>query len=350
MVRRPMTALVEQGILPPPKTNPVLHLHRQKLERAKMGDMLRAKIARRPDRQELVHRHILEDMPPGVDPSLCDKQRQLKRAKLADTLSNQLSLRPGPLELIQKNILHTDDEAVEQAVKGGQIPFRPTAEGLPLRHVDVPHRYTVSSSFEEDSSSDVAQNSPPDLFQGVAAAGPAVVGKSESSDSVFSGVSRTSEATAESVESRRASSDAVHASPAPPPQPPAFFAVPSPLGGLSGGTYSQRCAPGKDQSRRTKKAKPKSSTAKARTIKFHEYKVRKPLMLLIPHFKEIISQECIHSSSSFRVLPARKNDLVRPPRPRRRPRRPRRRRRVTNSCSSNNSNCCNGNWKRNISR
>ena len=65
MVRRPMTALVEQGILPPPRTSPALHLQRQKLERAKMGDMLRAKIARRPDRQELVHRHILEDVPPG---------------------------------------------------------------------------------------------------------------------------------------------------------------------------------------------------------------------------------------------------------------------------------------------
>ena len=74
-------------------------------------------------------RHILEDVRPGVDPSLCDKQRQLKRAKLADSLSNQLLARPGPLELIKKNILHTDDD-VEQAVKEGQIQFRPTNEGL----------------------------------------------------------------------------------------------------------------------------------------------------------------------------------------------------------------------------
>jgi hypothetical protein len=39
--------------------------------------------------------------------------------------------------------------------------------------------------------------------------------------------------------------------------------------------YSQRGAPGKDQtSRKSKKAKPKGQTSKQRTIKFHEYKVR----------------------------------------------------------------------------
>ena len=121
MVRRPITALVAQGILPSPKTSPALHEQRQKLERAKMGDMLRAKIARRPDRSELVHRHILEDVRPGVDPSLCDKQRQLKRAKLIDTLSNQLQARPGPLELVAKNILH--DDSMEQALKDGKSIF-----------------------------------------------------------------------------------------------------------------------------------------------------------------------------------------------------------------------------------
>jgi hypothetical protein len=40
--------------------------------------------------------------------------------------------------------------------------------------------------------------------------------------------------------------------------------------------YSQREAPGKDQtSRKSKKAKPKGQTSKQRTIKFHEYKVSK---------------------------------------------------------------------------
>ena len=60
MVRRPMTTLIEQGILPSPKTSPALHEQRQKLERAKIGDSLKSMIAKRPDRQELVHRHILE--------------------------------------------------------------------------------------------------------------------------------------------------------------------------------------------------------------------------------------------------------------------------------------------------
>ena len=99
-------------------------------------------IAKRPDRQELVHRHILEDVRPGVDPSLCDKQRQLKRANLADSLSNQLLTRPGPLELIKKNILHTDDD-VEQAVKEGQIQFRPTNEGLLAKFTYV-HIYPIA--------------------------------------------------------------------------------------------------------------------------------------------------------------------------------------------------------------
>jgi hypothetical protein len=40
--------------------------------------------------------------------------------------------------LIQKNILHPDDQDIEQAVKEGQITFKPTNEGLlPLRHTDL---------------------------------------------------------------------------------------------------------------------------------------------------------------------------------------------------------------------
>ena len=191
MVRRPITTLVAQGILPSPKTSPALYEQRQKLERAKMGDMLRAKIARRPDRSELVHRHILEDVRPGVDPSLCDKQRQLKRAKLADTLSNQLQARPGPLELVAKNILHVnedEDEAVADGMQDknrilsasgvefehmskledcGQIQlpeFTPTKEGIPTVQVAVPHRYTLY----DDSSSDVSGIlSPPDVFSSI---------------------------------------------------------------------------------------------------------------------------------------------------------------------------------------
>jgi hypothetical protein len=160
MVRRPLTTLVEQGLLPSPKTSPFMHEHRQKLERAKMGDLLRSKIARRPDRSELVNMHILEDVPAGVDPSLCDVQRQLKRAKLADTLSNQLQLRPGPLELVKKNILHMEVEAeeaddLEEAVRQGQIQFRPTKEGVPCKQIEVPQGYSLGElSFDEDSNSE----------------------------------------------------------------------------------------------------------------------------------------------------------------------------------------------------
>ena len=59
--------------MPEYKTSPALHLQRTKLERAKMGDILKSKISHRPERTELVHRHILEDVRPDVDPSLCDR-------------------------------------------------------------------------------------------------------------------------------------------------------------------------------------------------------------------------------------------------------------------------------------
>ena len=233
-----------------------------------------------------MHRHILEDMPPGVDPSLCDKQRQLKRARLADTLSSQLSLRPGPLELIQKNILHTDDP-VEQAVKEGQLQFKPTAEGRPdSAKVGLPSKYTVASSFDEDSSSDVAQ-SPPEVSTSMAASPcPAVtttsVVKSESTDSIFStsNVSESGEATSALSTSGLAASPAATVfsdlrQSSSSDSPSAVFAVPS-LGGAGTSSvqhqaYSQRSAPGKDQARK-KKAKPKAQ-GKPRTIKFHEYKV-----------------------------------------------------------------------------
>ena len=191
MVRRPITTLVAQGILPSPNTSPALYEQRQKLERAIMGDNLRAKIARRPDRSELVHRHILEDVRPGVDPSLCDKQRQLKRAKLADTLSNQLQARPGPLELVAKNILRVVEEESSSnpdCIKDECSPiafspdfghpskwkedpdtiplpeFIPTNQGLPLFQVEVPHKYTL----DDDSNSEISGvQSPADVFSSI---------------------------------------------------------------------------------------------------------------------------------------------------------------------------------------
>jgi len=60
LARRPMNTLVEQGIMPEYKTSPSLHIQKTKLERAKMSDMLKSRISHRPERSELVHRHILE--------------------------------------------------------------------------------------------------------------------------------------------------------------------------------------------------------------------------------------------------------------------------------------------------
>lgn len=98
------------------KTPPAFHEQRKQLERAKTGDLLKAKIQQRPGRDVLVRQHILEDVG-HVDPSLAERQRMLKKARLADQLNDQLSHRPGPLELIQKNILHTE-EPIERALKG----------------------------------------------------------------------------------------------------------------------------------------------------------------------------------------------------------------------------------------
>ena len=339
MVRRPMITLVEQGIMPSPKTSPALHEQKQRLERAKMHDMLRSKIARRPERQELVHRHILEDVRPGVDPSLCEKQRQLKRAKLADSLSSQLLQRPGPLELIQKNILHPDDRDMEQAVKEGQIPFKPTNEGIPLRHVDLPLTY---GSFDDDSNSEgvkspedyspsaLTPSTPSNSFGGLSPlpmdsmvspshvvfspATPVSIShqssvataptKSESHDNILQNASQDdNSAFSRAYHHQRRASDVgvvfvVPTSPAQPHiashAPATSHAAMSPSRSSSSSStssksitfskstqlpgsqaYSQRGAPGKDQtSRKTKKAKPKGATSKQRTIKFHEYKVR----------------------------------------------------------------------------
>ncbi|KPJ07218.1 MKL/myocardin-like protein 2 [Papilio machaon] len=126
-MRPPLNQLVAQGIMPPLNTPAAYFEQCKQLERAKTGDLLKAKIQRRPDRQELERRHILEQES-HVDPSLAEKQRMLKKARLADQLNDQLSHRPGPLELIKKNILHTE-ENIETAVKSGTLAFKATSEG-----------------------------------------------------------------------------------------------------------------------------------------------------------------------------------------------------------------------------
>ena len=296
MVRRPLNTLVEQGLLPSPKTSPFLHEQRQKLELARKGDLLRSKIARRPDRSELVNKHILEDVPAGVDPSLCDVQRQLKRAKLADTLSNQLQMRPGPLELVKKNILHLpaadvgseagdegaagcSEEAadhLEQAVKQGQIQFRPTKEGVPTVHVALPDRYSVGLSFDEDSNSEGVLSPQQQATPSPASASGGVV-KSESTDSVFS-VPGSSQDSSGSGHTRRSSDLGAFAVPSPPGLATTTTSAATPT--TINFSYSkQRAAPGKDAASGSRKKKVKQSKSigergggKARTIKFHEYK------------------------------------------------------------------------------
>ncbi|KAI2804929.1 kinase mkl2 MAPK-like protein [Blomia tropicalis] len=153
MLRRPIDVLVDQGILPrtfsllmSPKSSPSFYEQKLKLERAKTGDFLKHKIQRRPQRDELVQQHILED---SFDPSYYEQERKLKKARLADDLNERLSQRPGPLELIKGNILHTD-ETIEQAIKEGQITFKKTCEGEVIKN--PPKRFV----FEEESSSDSA--------------------------------------------------------------------------------------------------------------------------------------------------------------------------------------------------
>ncbi|CAG4947425.1 unnamed protein product [Parnassius apollo] len=98
-MRRPLNQLVAQGIMPPLNTPAAYFEQCKQLERAKTGDLLKAKIQRRPDRQELERRHILEQ----------ESHARTSRA-------------------IKKNILHTE-ENIETAVKSGTLAFKATSEG-----------------------------------------------------------------------------------------------------------------------------------------------------------------------------------------------------------------------------
>ncbi|KAJ9595059.1 hypothetical protein L9F63_013656, partial [Diploptera punctata] len=283
MLRRPITQLVAQGIMPPLKTPPAFHEQRQKLERAKMGDLLKAKIQQRPDRQELVRQHILED------PSLAERQRMLKKARLADSLNDQLSHRPGPLELIKKNILHTE-EPIERAVKEGVIPFKATCEGQltkpqhpkQIHNIrrrladeattvrrprssssicrDHQHQQTATVTFAELCNNVMSGNaqlpstpSLPTILPLASTPSPMSLGSTTSSLSPLSSVS-------------------VSSPPAPPTPSPALTITPRPApqpSPISIVSSHRTDAPGKDKNRKKSKSK---SQPKTRTIKFHEYK------------------------------------------------------------------------------
>ncbi|XP_055546190.1 uncharacterized protein LOC129730686 [Wyeomyia smithii] len=131
LVRRTMNQLVEQGIMPSLKTSPAIYEQQRQLERAKTGDLLKAKIKQRPDRLELERRHILEHQEGNIDPSLAEKKRMLEKALLVDHLNSKISHRPGPLELIEKNILHAE-EPIERIVKEGLVNYTSTDEAASL--------------------------------------------------------------------------------------------------------------------------------------------------------------------------------------------------------------------------
>ncbi|CAF1581610.1 unnamed protein product [Adineta ricciae] len=107
------------------------------------SQVLNDKLSRRPDRHQLVEQGILHDS--HCAPSLQHAEQALKRARLADELNNRLLNRPGPLDLIKHNILHIDtpeSQNLEQAIQGGQIPFKKT----PYRRSLIFHEYTGSPS------------------------------------------------------------------------------------------------------------------------------------------------------------------------------------------------------------
>jgi hypothetical protein len=102
---------------------------------------LNDKLSHRPDRHQLVEQGILYDS--QCAPSLQLAERALKRARIADELNNRLVNRPGPLDLVQNKILHVNTNEhpnLEQAIQGGQIPFKTTRTSS--RRPLIFHEYT----------------------------------------------------------------------------------------------------------------------------------------------------------------------------------------------------------------
>ncbi|KAH6942760.1 hypothetical protein HPB50_009916 [Hyalomma asiaticum] len=229
------------------KASPAFHEQRKNLERAKMGDYLKNKIQRRPDRQELIQQHILEDT--TVDPSLQDKQRQLKKARLADGLNDRLSHRPGPLELVKGNILQTD---------------------ATLPSIDLSESSSSSGTLHEGSPSSVSAGSP--------RASPPVVPVTTQQAPVVQVAAVVPTTTSSLCASHQLQQQAV-APLTPQPSPLQSFlstgatvVTPSTTVFLTGTavapTQPQQAGGGKAARKKSKsKAQPK-----ARTIKFHEYK------------------------------------------------------------------------------
>ncbi|XP_076309068.1 uncharacterized protein LOC143224718 isoform X2 [Tachypleus tridentatus] len=246
--RRPVSQLIEQGIMPPLNTPPSFHMQRQKLERAKISNILKKKIQYRPDCQKLVHQHILEGI--TIDPSLQEKQKQLKKARLADNLNNRISRRPGPLELIKGNILHAD-ERLTQAIKEGQITFRKTCEGKTIQN------NSPQFKNEEDSSSDETPSSPQETSGQLHNSFPSL---------------DTGE-TSPILESPNSNKTTSLSSPG--SSPLSLCAVSTPCSPTTNSVTASPCHGQNKDSVSTSRSRKKSKSKfqpKTRTIKFHEYK------------------------------------------------------------------------------
>ncbi|TGZ58120.1 hypothetical protein CRM22_009743 [Opisthorchis felineus] len=144
--RRSIKELVNQGILLSPS---ISHPDKvRQLQRAKTSDLLKHKIEKRPDRQQLINRRIIRDDKPGTSPYILEQCHNLEKYQLKTALNSKLTARPGTLELVEKGVLQVDP-GVDSLIRCGSIPY--------------PRVQSVSSG-ESVSADTVAIPAPPPLL------------------------------------------------------------------------------------------------------------------------------------------------------------------------------------------
>ncbi|GAA40183.1 MKL/myocardin-like protein 2 [Clonorchis sinensis] len=118
--RRSIKELVNQGILLSPS---ISHPDKvRQLQRAKTSDLLKHKIEKRPDRQQLINRRIIRDDKPGTSPYILEQCHNLEKYQLKTALNSKLTARPGTLELVEKGVLQVDP-GVDSLIRCGSIPY-----------------------------------------------------------------------------------------------------------------------------------------------------------------------------------------------------------------------------------
>ncbi|OON22167.1 RPEL repeat protein, partial [Opisthorchis viverrini] len=118
--RRSIKELVNQGILLSPS---ISHPDKvRQLQRAKTSDLLKHKIEKRPDRQQLINRRIIRDDKPGTSPYILEQCHNLEKYQLKTALNSKLTTRPGTLELVEKGVLQVDP-GVDSLIRCGSIPY-----------------------------------------------------------------------------------------------------------------------------------------------------------------------------------------------------------------------------------